>query len=416
MRTKKLGCAATAALAISIVSQSNADPPIDVDAPPVFCFRITDIERCPDDISGSAFILEFEVLNWTDTPACGLTLNGNLGVFMWWRFFAPPWFNGVPLLTKANVDADGRGGPLGGNDIGTGVFDAQAIHSGRGRSDIGGHLNDWSVVPVGTGLTGHYLVTWAAPGIPADETSCIPDRDILDRFNELPDLDPNDPDDVLVINEILAASWAKVPGIGTDALGDSAVDGGPLPYTEADPPPPFRTGGQPIPDGSGNVLDGFVIEVCDWHPGEILAFNWWLLDKDLMPINHQGGFGTIALIRLPPGALPPVGAPFAGNAGFTAGGVCFYDSVWQVPAGLGPVGHAAADFGIELGAGLVAPEIPGDANPFDMLPNTVVTWSEFHECLPAELACPADINGDGAADIQDLLKLLSAWGSDCPLP
>ncbi|MCH7798973.1 MAG: hypothetical protein IID28_11100 [Planctomycetes bacterium] len=419
MHTRIHAAAVCATTAVLVTAGVRADPTVS-NAPPVFCMRITDIERCPDDISGASFIIEFEVLNWTDKPACGLTMVGNLGVFFVGPQLMPPWFNGVPLITKAYVDEDGRGGPIGGFDIGLGVFDTPAIHSGRGRGDIAGHLNDWFVAPVGTGLTGHYTVTWVAPGLPA-VGSCIPERDLLDRFEELPFLNANDPDDLIVINEILGASWANVPGVGTDDLGDSAVDGGPAPYTESVPPPPFPTGGPPVPDGSGNVLDGFVIEVCDWHPGEMLILNWWLLDENLVPLGtavtgNSFGFGTMALIRLPPGVPPPPGAPFAGNAGFASGGVDFFDSVWSVPAQPGPGGHPAADFAVEFGAGITAPEIPGDENPFGAPVNTISLWPDLHECDPFAKGappCPWDTSGDGQVGIVDFLDLLGHWG-DCP--
>ena len=169
--------AAGLAAVMASTSATRADPPPAPESPRVFCFRITDIERCPNDISGAAFIIEFEVLNWTDKPACGLTINANIGMFFWWPFFTPPWFNGVPMITKAGIDPDGRGGPLGGFDIGPGVFDNPAIHSGRGRGDLPGHLNTWFVAPIGSGLTGHTTVTWLAPFLPNDR-ACIPSRDL----------------------------------------------------------------------------------------------------------------------------------------------------------------------------------------------------------------------------------------------
>ena len=61
----------------------------------------------------------------------------------------------MPTIVAAGIDRDGRGGRLGGSDIdatglrlttSSGMFDATAFHSGQGRGDVGGALNDWTPV------------------------------------------------------------------------------------------------------------------------------------------------------------------------------------------------------------------------------------------------------------------------------
>ncbi len=81
-----------------------------------------------------------------------------------------------------------------------------------------------------------------------------------------------------------------------------------------------------------------------------------------------------------------------------------------------PGGHPAADFAVEFGAGITAPEIPGDENPFGAPVNTISLWPDLHECDPFEQGappCPWDTSGDGQVGIVDFLDLLGHWG-DCP--
>lgn len=392
-------------------SASIADPPADPAAPPVFCFRITDIECCPNDISGASFLIEFEVLNWTDKPACGLCVDANIGVFgVWNPHFTDPWHGGTPMITKAYVDRDGRGGPVGGFDIGPGVFDTPAHHSGKGRGDLGvGFENTWYV---DCDASGHTKVQWVA-GDPA--TDCIPPFDILGDMASG------------------GNGYGMVPGMGSDGIGDTAIDGGPPPYAPNPPPfPPDQlgppgAGGSGIPDGDYNVLDGFVIEVCDWHPGEILSLNWWLLDEAGDPLGVVGagnafGFGVINLVRMPIGAGPPFGM-FVGNTGFRTGVGPFFDTVNIVPPcpcppGLGPVTGAPSAFAIEMGAGVTAPPAPGMSLPFgppntDFDPNWIQSpEGGFHPCVPPDFpyGCPADLNGDGIVNVFDLLLMLQWWG------
>ena len=277
-------------LSLMVSGLALADPPADPNpnAPKVFCFRITDMERGP---GADSFRIEFEVLNWTNnSQAVGLNMAMNVGT-------SP----GV-TISGASIDPDGRGGPVGGSDIGAGVSDPIAIHSGRGRGDIPNQENDW-VVKDQTDTS----VTWDAQ-LDADK---VPLGTELRNRNLLFAIDP----------------LSLVPGLGIDALGDSAIDGGPGPYDDQGNLP----GGGPPIDEIGNVLDGFVLDVDGFEVGDTLSLNWFLFKTDfegsIDPIGTSGfgnnfGFGTFSLARIPLGGPLP-GALFEGNTGFTQAPICF---------------------------------------------------------------------------------------------
>lgn len=343
-----------AAVSMAIAGPALADPPANPDLPSVFCFRITDMERVAGDAEGDAFRVEFEVLNWTGLDAAGVKMSLTQGTSA-----------GV-TIDGASIDPDGRGGPTGGTDIGPGVFDPISHQSGRGRGDIVDHLNDWNVLgQSGTDVT--YSALNAAGTLVGTE---IPHENLLFSTN------------------------ARVPGTGTDALGDSAVDGGPGPYTVGpDDGNPLVAGMPPVPDGSGNVLDGFVIEIDGLGVGDVVGFNWFLLGEEgeeasfaaalsngagedcstdvpdcLFPIGVVGGgnefgFGTFSLARIEIGGALP-GALFVGNSGFNQNPVTFFDDVYEIPN--------PAEFGGEFGAGLTAPFLDPLDNVFGAPTNTTL--------------------------------------------
>jgi len=339
---------ALAAFVFMLAGVVQADPvpqPPGPVVPPLFCFRITDIEKVPLDVTGDAFNIEFEVLNWTNLPATGLSLMTTVGS-------TALGGTAIPTITGLGVDPDGRGGPAGvGFDIVTpGVFDPIPIHSGHGRGDLPGLLNDW--LPVAGSAT---TALWSG----ATGGTAIPNRDLLGAPTQ-------------------AALDALIPGIPPtlDGLGDLAVDGGPLPYVG---PPPIG-GGPPIPDGSGNVLDGLFLTVNDFNVGETLSLNWFLLNPASpcggviglpgpgpMPgapaasCGNAFGFGIFNLIRTPL-AGPFIGpAVFAGMTGARATASQFFDGVNIV---MNPAAFAA-----EFGGGITAPFLnPGD-NRFNATPN-----------------------------------------------
>ncbi|NBC32355.1 MAG: DUF4347 domain-containing protein [Alphaproteobacteria bacterium] len=280
------------------------DPPVIPNLPDVFCFRITDIERVVGDPEDDAFVFSFEVLNWTDQPAFGLAVAATVGT----RAVDAA----SPSITAIGIDSDGRGGPLGGNDIGPGTFDTPAIHSGRGRGDLAGLENDW--VNLGVPPTPS-VAAWDATGLMGNPAgTSLPNVDLIGIAN-----DGGNP-------------VSGVPGVApvTDAIGDSAVDGGPIPFDGLITSGPNTNGGGAVQDGSGNVLDGFTITIDDFDGGEVLSLNWNLLDGSLQPLTNSYGFGTFSVTRT---VLPLSTGPalFAGNTGLAQSPTDFFDSVFFVP-------------------------------------------------------------------------------------
>lgn len=310
-----------------------ADPPPIQEIPEVFCFRITDIERVGGD--DDAFNFEFEVLNWTDTPAGGLYLAATVG--------QSPVAGNLPTVTGASIDVDGRGGPTGGSDIGSGVFDDPSHQSGRGRGDVTGLLNDWT------------MSSFSSSAITFDVGvgTALPNRDLIGAFQSGRD----GPE--IACSLIPGATFNLQSGVcdtsALDSTGDTAIDGGPGVVVN------------PVtPDGSGNVLDGFVLTVDDFDVGEVFSVNWFLLDGGGQPIGQVAGgnaygFGTLSLARTDPGAGSP-GTVFVGNSGLAQSQIDFFDSVWNIPN--------PSWFWGELGGGLTAPFRDPNDNIFDVQTNT----------------------------------------------
>jgi hypothetical protein len=334
------------AILLAFAGGAYADPPPtnppDIVLPNVFCFRITDIERVAGDPGANAFNFEFEVLNWTNKPAASVALMSTVG--------SKAVVGAIPTISGNSIDVNGRGGPTGGSDIGDVIFDPVAIHSGRGRGDIPAATNDW----VALGSTAASAI-WDAStfgGTP------VPFRNLLGAGST-------------------AAACALVPGCFLDAsgnpvttaldtLGDVALDGGPgiVPNPVA-------------PDGSGNVLDGFVLTVDDFEEGEILSLNWFLLDGDGKPIGVVGngnafGFGVFNLGRIPVGGALP-GPIFVGNTGMAQSNRDFFDTVYQIPN--------PAEFAGEFGGGITAAFL----NPQDNFLNAPINAQFIPEPTPLSL-------------------------------
>ena len=194
-----------------------------------------------------------------------------------------------------------------------------------------------------------------------------------------------------------AADAGLVPGTGTDALGDSAIDGGPGPYTPEDPPPAdpdnLINDGPVSAPGDGNSLDGFTLRIDGLDEGDTVVFNWQLLAASgfageettdctdltqavecFVPIGssifgggtlNNFGFGTFALERLGDGgAAGPSGPLFAGGAGFNQNPESFFGDVYDLK---NPTG-----FALEFGGGQRAPDQNPDDNLFNIASNTVL--------------------------------------------
>jgi len=388
-----------------------ADPPVsNPDIPPVFCFRITDIERPTDAydngnpvtgtlVDDDRFLVEFEVLNWTGSPATGLNMSLNAGSS-----------DGV-TLAGAGIDRDGRGGSVGDasdprfgeidyvrDGTAGGTADATPHQSGRGNS---GFDNDWQVTA-------------------RDTTSALFDAQVsfVDDFDGYGGYGGGfaEVDGTPITNEDLISQvfgfGGRVPGLGTDETGDTAIDGGPgvddadadvsgfgdnLDQTQAgNLPTAFVSGESPLL-GEGNVLDGFVLEVDGLGVGDTLSLNWFLLgtagvfgdgdqlavtgvdgygggavDCDANPLDcffplgtagfgNEFGFGTFTLGNLGEGGDLP-GPLFQGNSGLNQNPVTFFDEVWDLPN--------PTDFGAEFGVGQTAAFVDDDDNIFGAQVNT----------------------------------------------
>ncbi len=375
------------AIAVAGVLASGAafaDPPVsNPDIPSVFCFRVTDIERKADDTGApddDRFLIQFEVLNWTGTDASGLNLATNVGTS-----------SGV-TLAGAGIDADGRGGSVGssesepkfgeidyvrdGESVG-GHADAVAHHSGRGTAN---NPNDWQVTTrTSTSVLFDAGVTLDSSAAPTG--SVIPSSDLF--------------------GTAIFGDGGQIPGLGNDSLGDTAIDGGPgiggfgQPYDTTAPEnagnaaTTFVSGISPA-EGTGNVLDGFVLEVDGLGVGKTLSLNWFLLQQGFgdfeigafdpiggfpearscsddplacfFPIGqsqfgNEFGFGVFTLTNLGEGGSLP-GPVFQGGSGVNQNPVTFFDNVWDIPN--------PTDFGAEFGAAQTADFQMAADNIFDV--------------------------------------------------
>ncbi|MEM1208000.1 MAG: PEP-CTERM sorting domain-containing protein [Planctomycetota bacterium] len=370
-------------MATSVMADPPPQPPAGDPLPAVFCFRFTDIERVDleDGTPDNDFVFSFEVLNWTGQNAYGVTLRSSIGTL--------GQIGDVPTLVGAGIDRDGRGGPAGvGSEIdavgglpagpalvtGLGNYDAVSHHSGVGRGDLDSSFyNEWN--PVNVSPT---RVDYAAP----NQFSSL-------TFQDLLGVQPAGgvtPAQLIPTNDNPQASNQFG---ALDGLLDSAIDGGPLTSATQE------NGTTPVPDGFGNVLDGFTFTVQDFDIGESISLNWFLLDENADPIGVVGsdgtaqgnayGFGVINLANIGLTGILPDGT-FAGNTGLTQDESLFYGSVFNI---LNPTAFAA-----EFGAGITATFTdPTDATIGSMVSTPTVTEvrPEFITDLNAIVPEPASL-------------------------
>lgn len=118
---------------------SVADPPVSpppgVQFPTIFCLRITDIREVPGDPENDRFEFEFEVLNWTGTPAAGMQFALNQGT----------GYLGIvdesPFFAVASIDANGLPLVSGDDDANFPPMDGTA-------GTKTGQTNNWTTVPI----------------------------------------------------------------------------------------------------------------------------------------------------------------------------------------------------------------------------------------------------------------------------
>ncbi len=326
---------AAALQALIIPSRGHADPVPPESNLQVFCFRITDIQRVAGDPGNDRFRFEFEALNWTHQGAFSvyITLNVATGLVLNAPRFAGAGIdmNGRPL-TPLDVNGDGSINAADLEDAnGNGLLDPGEDQNGNGRLDndpIPGNVNppnNWTVA-----ASSATAIRWSA-GTP------IPSVDLLDAdFSGTGPLLPGDP-------EISFMQFTNLSDPSSIVI--ETIDDGP------------------------NVQDGFVLTVDDLDPGEIVSFNWFLLDLNGSIISSSAfegfnpyAFGAVNLVSLA-GPVPP-SPVFSGNTGFSQSPLIFFDSVYLVPN--------PASFAAEFGAGLTAPFLDPNDNTVGAFANAQV--------------------------------------------
>lgn len=268
--------APTLALAIATALQTipvAADPPPRPPSPgtylpSIFCFRITDIG---DTAESNRFKFMFEVLNWSNKEAHGLVLMINKGNDGKPGSRPPP---GRPLFDKDNNSIDEGGRPLG-YDNDDDNFPPRDLTSFTKIK--AGQSNTWSV-----SYSSSTMVRFFNP----NGSGGLPQRDILSAASQ----------------GSLAGTTAAcnlVPGCavtGLDTFGRAT-----LPVVSN--METVDNGAPTVDSQPDNVLDGFVVEIKDFDEGELISFNWFLIDKDRNQIGSSGfgndmGFGTFNIRRL----------------------------------------------------------------------------------------------------------------------
>jgi hypothetical protein len=402
----------TAAVAAALTTPVWADPPPRTDLPSVFCLRITDMERVAGDAENDRFRIELEILNWTNTAASGFSVAANIGTSA-----------GVSIV-GAGIDRNGRGGTVdqafddipapegpGGVPAPPGSTENPPFMSGMGNVD---NPNPWRVLQqdVNTAVwTDPDLLFGNAcdsffhvPSYVGEDPTCGSENALQNidlnnlfakgpagaavaRLSPLagPPLDPDDPPEGTVL--------------GTDATGDSSVDGGEGVDLGVDGLLGFE---EPVQGDVENALDGLVLEVDGFKEGDVLSLNWNLLGffddgngggfdavgpsaigacdqaavttdcfYALGTANFGGnpyGFGMLNLTLAAPGT-PPVGPVFEGNTGFNQNPVLFYTSEDENgnPVSVASIPNPVEVFG-EVGAGQFG-QFRGDGDIFDQTSN-----------------------------------------------
>lgn len=291
-RAGSLLLTATAATIVALVPAKKADadpiprpPNPAVKLPPVFCFRFTDIKAVADDPEGDKFQFEFEVLNWTNTPAGGVAIALNEGTG------ASGVVNKAPFLAGGKIDNNGR--PLGKGDD-------------RGPTGNLNIFNDWNVAKS------------SASAIEWEAGTAIPNSNLLGAKStqQACALVPGCQVKVTQTWNWCSSRWWWWRNCWTNDFDPLVPD-------------------METVDNGNNVLDGFVITVDDFDEKEVVSLNWFLLDDSGNPIGVSGkgnayGFGTVNLYRQPLDESVDPGALFAGNAGLGESPTLFYNNVNRV--------------------------------------------------------------------------------------
>jgi hypothetical protein len=266
-----------------------ADPPVRIPVPPpppapipipgtflpsIFCFRITDIG---DTAASNTFKFMFEVLNWANKEAHGLALMINKGSDTK-PGERPP--KGRPLFKQAKTSVDEGGRPLGNENDDDNFPPRDQTNLAKFKI---GQSNTWSVT-----RSTSTMVMFSNQG----GSGFLPARDVLSAVSQ-------EKNGVKGSLHGTTAACNLVPGCavsGLDTFGRAT-----LPVVSN--METVDNGAPTVDNQPDNVLDGFVVEIKDFDEGELISFNWFLIDKDGNQIGSSGfgndmGFGTFNIRRL----------------------------------------------------------------------------------------------------------------------
>ena len=284
---KPVLCSTAIALGLySIAGLARSDPPPadisdKVKHDKLFCFRVTDIKRDVTDPNRWQF--EFEVVNWTGLNVDGLVLSLNTGG-------VGTSIGSQPKISGASTDNNGR-------PIGVGA----SLPSGNLAPN-----NNWTAVSTPT------KATFTAPVLmPLLRRSATISSVTYDGIRD-PDFALLSPSESFKIRDALLA---MIPGSVNN--GGAGVAGNPylvgIPNSETI-------------DDATHALDGFVVEIDDYEPGEEMSFNWFFTAGGI-PVGNLShaapggvtgdsmGFGTLNFALLGTAANTPAPPPlFPQNA------------------------------------------------------------------------------------------------------
>ena len=265
----RLAARATAGVALALVlapAPAGADPPAspppcNVTLDPLFCIRVTDFERVPEDgalETSNRWRIMFEYLNWTGKDAYGLVMTVNNGSTKGAMGMAPFF---------ADISVDSNGTPFGPAPL-------DGVSPLTGNQDV---VNTWVPINLSPSMACFF---WNG-GLPLKHPSALGFDGLLD-----PSFASTSQGTCLqALNQMIPMS--QIQGAHIQINDHETVD-----------------------DGT-NVLDGFVIEVDELDVGEQFSFDWFLIELDGsligMPTPPGGpvgtsddfGFGTFNLTILP---------------------------------------------------------------------------------------------------------------------
>lgn len=315
------------AMLTMMAAPTFADPPAPSAhlIPTVTCFRITDIEDSFGDPEGDKFDISVQFTNWSPTEVFRLRID-----FTNYLNIEP----GPPIFSSASLDPGGR--PIGP------ASDDANYPPGDGTA----------IPPMKVGAVN----LWAE-----DSDQVFID---FERVSKTPGLGVR-PRDIIgvigpTIQDKIAQSCALVPGCELVGLVGNQFPNTPDLETVDNAGPSFD-------GGVDNSLDGFVMTLDDFDPGDYVSINWRLLDQNDVTVPGPFSFGVLTLYRqISAEDGEPLWFCVSGCSGSNTGTTSSADLLFDNQTSTG------ATFQAEVGLGIIAPfRVPGN-NIFNASPNVVV--------------------------------------------